>query len=105
MKQFFLVTMPNRSVATPLSKKERDKIIIQKWEELGINNIFRENTVSRLKELYKKYELEYSFNGVTLSNSFGIKSNSAYKVMNKCIKLGIMRKEKRGVYYFNDVLN
>lgn len=113
----FLVTMPNRSVATLLSlsksplqnnllsKERRNMLITQKWIGLGINDIFRKNTISRLEEFYKKYGLEYSFNSAIFANNFGIKSNSAYKIINKCIKMGIIRKEKRGIYYFNDVLS
>ena len=136
----FLVTMPNRGVATPLSgensplsgensplsgensplsgensplsnkdkvlsEQERDKLIIKKWTELKVDNFFRERTVSRLKELYKKYSIEYPFNRETIANNFDIKVNSANKILNRCIKLGIICKEKRGVYYFNNVLN
>lgn len=87
-----------------LSKEEKEKLIVQKWAKLGINSIFRKTTVIRLEDFYKKYGLKYSFNGLTLANNFSIKPNSAYKLIKKCVKLGIIRKEKRGIYYFEDLL-
>ena len=135
----FLVTLPNRGIATPKSPLQSEKSplqseksplqseksplqseksplqsgksplqgeennIIKKWKEKGIDKIFREQTIEKLLEFYMRYSSEYSFNRNLLANFLEIAPNSASKIIQKCREIGIMRMEKRGVYFFTDL--
>lgn len=136
----FLVTLPNRSVATLVENKELneqnstlqskdstlqgknstlqvqnstlqynkirlsneidDHLILEAWDNKGINKIFQEKTISKIMDFYKKYGTQYSFNREAVANSFNIKSSYASRIIRKCCQINIMRKEKRGVYFF-----
>ena len=114
----FLATLPNRGIATPKSPLQSEKSplqsgksplqgeennIIKKWKEKGIDKIFREQTIEKLLEFYMRYSSEYSFNRNLLANFLEIAPNSASKIIQKCREIGIMRMEKRGVYFFTDL--
>lgn len=130
----FLVTMPNRGVATlveksPLSSQESplqseksplsdqesplqtEKNPFSDQDELSeelirslickrANRIFKKGTTAKILKLYKKYGFNYSFNRENVANHLGIGLSRASKIINKCKQNGIMRMEKRGVYYF-----
>ena len=121
----FLATLPNRGIATPKSPLQSEKSplqseksplqseksplqnkesnIIKKWNEKGINKIFRGQTTKKLLEFYMRYSSKYSFNRNLLANFLEIAPNSASKIIQKCREIGIMRMEKRGVYFFTDL--
>ena len=128
----FLATLPNRGIATPKGPLQSEKSplqseksplqsgksplqsgksplqgeennIIKKWKEKGIDKIFREQTIEKLLEFYMRYSSEYSFNRNLLANFLEIAPNSASKIIQKCREIGIMRMEKRGVYFFTDL--
>lgn len=129
----FLVTLPNRSLATLVENKELNEqnstlqskdstlqvqnstlqynkirlsneidyhLILEAWDNKGINKIFQEKTISKIMDFYKKYGTQYSFNREAVANSFNIKSSYASRIIRKCCQINIMRKEKRGVYFF-----
>ncbi|MCT7791226.1 MAG: transcriptional regulator, partial [Lactobacillus crispatus] len=92
---------PLQSGKSPLQGEENN--IIKKWKEKGIDKIFREQTIEKLLEFYMRYSSEYSFNRNLLANFLEIAPNSASKIIQKCREIGIMRMEKRGVYFFTDL--
>ncbi|KAA8796097.1 transcriptional regulator, partial [Lactobacillus crispatus] len=92
---------PLQSEKSPLQNKESN--IIKKWNEKGINKIFRGQTTKKLLEFYMRYSSKYSFNRNLLANFLEIAPNSASKIIQKCREIGIMRMEKRGVYFFTDL--
>ena len=50
-----------------------------------------------------KTDFLLSFNRNLLANFLEIAPNSASKIIQKCREIGIMRMEKRGVYFFTDL--
>lgn len=86
---------------TQLSPKEREQIELQKWLlEKNAGN-FKPFLVEKLLQLLINYTFQYSFNRHIVANSFQISDNAASRIIKKALECGIMRKEKRGVYYFN----
>ncbi|MCI6270088.1 MAG: hypothetical protein MR612_02550 [Lactobacillus delbrueckii] len=61
---------------------------------------FQARTLEKLANFYMKYKLDYSFNRDALAAFFNIRPDAATKIIRKCCDLGIMRREKRGVYFF-----
>ena len=43
---------------------------------------------------------EYPFNRNSVADSFGVRMSYASDLINRMVKGGLVRKEKRGVYYF-----
>ncbi len=124
----FLVTMPNRGIATLIEKAQlqnkktqlqnektqlqnekaqlqNKKTQLQNSEKYKnkLGSIFRKSTVSKLIELYENYETSYSFNREILASYLKTSPNYASQVLKKCKDNKIIRMEKRGVYYFNDL--
>lgn len=110
----FLVTMPNRGVATlveksPLLDQESSlqggKSSLQKESsissiEVVLIDLFSKDTSSKIGELYKTHGFKYSFNRENLAKILNSSSSYASRIISKCKQNGIMRMEKRGVYYF-----
>lgn len=120
----FLVTLPNRGNATPKSPLQDEKstlqsekttlqskkstlqendIVIEKWEKRGLKDKFRPKTIDKLIDFYVTYSSKYSFNREVVANFFNVKPNYASKIIQKCREIGVMRMEKRGVYYFTNL--
>ena len=70
-------------------------------DKAAVEKIFNEKTFEKLLVLLEKYGSEYYFNRRTIANAFGITENAASRIIRKAVDCGIMRKEKKGVYYFN----
>lgn len=90
-----LPTQLNMSMNIRVIKAIKD-ICIQKNER----GLVREKTLTKLAAFYIKYRSDSSFNRDVLAAFFGIKPNSASKIIRKCCDLGIMGHEKRDVYFF-----
>ena len=89
------------SEETQLSVEEREKEEQKRWLKSRAEKIFNEKTFEKLLVLLEKYGSEYYFNRRTIANAFGITENAASRIIRKSVDCGIMRKEKKGVYYFN----
>ena len=62
--------------------------------------IFRPVTVDKIIKLLSTYENKYSFNRQIVAKQFEISENAASRILKKAMDCGIVRKEKKGVYYF-----
>lgn len=89
------------SEETQLSVEEREKEELKRWLKSRAEKIFNEKTFEKLLVLLEKYGSEYYFNRRTIANAFGITENAASRIIRKSVDCGIMRKEKKGVYYFD----
>lgn len=87
---------------TPLQGAELDSAILENWRKRGLNQSFRKETINKLLPFYKNYKFEYYFNRNALAHQLDISLNYASKIIYKCKQLGVIRMEKRGVYFFND---
>ena len=87
---------------TQLSSKDD---ITNDMEALFIDKLktsFNKSSSEKLIILFKKYNFSYYFNRKILANSLNITENGASRIIRKAIDCGIMRKEKKGEYYFNN---
>ena len=87
---------------TQLSSKDD---IANDMEALFIDKLktsFNKSSSEKLIILFKKYNFSYYFNRKILANFLNITENGASRIIRKAIDCGIMRKEKKGEYYFNN---
>lgn len=66
----------------------------------SVREIFRDKTSTQFIQFAKNHEGNYSFNRNNLAEFMGITDNAASKLIRKGLKAGIIRREKRAVYYF-----
>ena len=110
---FFLVSLPNRgnelrsgtksnkTQLTPDKTQLTDlKIIIQTRADKS----FRKDTLKKIINLLEIYEFAYPFNRQIVATQFGISQNAASRILKKAMECGIIRKERRGIYYFREAL-
>lgn len=120
---FFLVSLPNRGVTskikhiteetqltsgeTQLTGEETqltgEKMTLEVWKtsiRQKTENKFQPRTVDKLAKLMMIYEDKYPFNRQIVANRFEISENAASRILKRAIDCGIVRKEKKGVYYF-----
>lgn len=127
---FFLVSLPNRGVPskikhtteetqltsgetqltsgeTQLTSGEMqltgEKMTLEMWKtniRQKTGNKFQPRTVDKLAKLMMIYEDKYPFNRQIVANRFEISENAASRILKRAIDCGIVRKEKKGVYYF-----
>lgn len=122
---FFIVTLPNKGFMTgqaeqtgespvnagespvsvgesPVSEVENRTIEIEQFE-IRLRSAMaplREDTLRRVLEMFRRYGYEYPFNRNNVADSFGVRMSYASDLINRMVKGGLVRKEKRGVYYF-----
>lgn len=122
---FFIVTLPNKGFMTgqveqtgespvnagespvrvgesPVSEGENRTIEIEEFE-IRLRSAMaplREDTLRRVLEMFRRYGYEYPFNRNNVADSFGVRMSYASDLINRMVKGGLVRKEKRGVYYF-----
>lgn len=80
-----------------------EKMTLEVWKtsiRQKTENKFQPRTVDKLAKLMMIYEDKYPFNRQIVANRFEISENAASRLLKKAIDCGIVRKEKRGVYYF-----
>ncbi len=74
--------------------------IVEICKQKNRQGAFRDRTLNQLADFYTKYKSDYSFNRDALAVFFNIGPDAATKIIRKCCDLGIMRREKRSVYFF-----
>ncbi len=74
--------------------------IVKKCKRKNRQGPFQAGTLEKLANFYMKYKSDYSFNRDALAAFFNIRPDAATRIIRKCCNLGIMRQEKRGVYFF-----
>ncbi len=62
--------------------------------------VFRKRTIRDIKRLFARYRYDYSFNRRNIADFFGKTHNGASLFINKCMKAGLIEKEKRDSYKF-----
>lgn len=80
-----------------------EKMTLEVWKtsiRQKTENKFQPRTVDKLAELMMIYEDKYPFNRQIVANRFEISENAASRILKRAIDCGIVRKEKKGVYYF-----
>lgn len=97
---FFIVTLPNRSVATPsqtsmesvesvhstsLSAKEL-AAFKERLKELPLTSSTKDCTA----ELFRRYGFEYTFHAVNVADVFKVKTAGAYRIVKKLRDFGII---------------
>lgn len=109
MSIFFLVSLPNRGIASKIKDATEETQLTVENVHLEVlmtsirqkcRNKFRAGTVDKFTKLLIIYEDKYPFNRQILATQFEISENAASRLLKKAIDCGIVRKEKRGVYYF-----
>ena len=65
---------------------------------------FRKDTLKKIINLLEIYEFAYPFNRQIVATQFGISQNAASRILKKAMECGIIRKERRGIYYFREAL-
>ena len=106
---FFLVSLPNRGIASKIKDATEETQLTGENVHLEVlmtsirqkcRNKFRAGTVDKFIKLLIIYEDKYPFNRQIVATQFEISENAASRLLKKAIDCGIVRKEKRGVYYF-----
>lgn len=106
---FFLVSLPNRGIASKIKDATEETQLTVENVHLEVlmtsirqkcRNKFRTGTVDKFIKLLIIYEDKYPFNRQIVATQFEISENAASRLLKKAIDCGIVRKEKRGVYYF-----
>lgn len=113
---FFLVSLPNRGIASKIKDATEETQLTGEETQLTGENVhlevlmtsirqkcrnkFRAGTVDKFIKLLIIYEDKYPFNRQIVATQFEISENAASRLLKKAIDCGIVRKEKRGVYYF-----
>lgn len=80
-----------------------EKMTLEVWKtsiRQKTENKFQPRTVDKLAKLMMVYEDKYPFNRQIVANRFEISENAASRILKRAIDCGIVRKEKKGVYYF-----
>ena len=72
--------------------------------EVVLIDLFSKDTASKIGRLYKTHGFKYSFNRENLAKILNSSSSYASRIISKCKQNGIIRMEKRGVYYFQKPL-
>lgn len=60
----------------------------------------REDTVRRALEMFRRNSYNYPFNRNNLADSFGVKVSYASDLISRMVKVGLVKKAGKGVYYF-----
>ena len=74
--------------------------IVEICKQKNRQGAFKDRTLKQLAGFYTKYKSDYSFNRDALAVFFNIGPDAATKIIRKYCGLGIMRREKRSVYFF-----
>ena len=115
---FFIVTLPNRSVATPAqvsmesvasdsekvstlmqAEAKRDKEIAD-FSKMVDTLPLANSTKVKITKLFKKYGYRYTFNTNNVENVFEVKEARARVVVRQMREYGFVKKEQFGVYRF-----
>ena len=120
---FFIVTLPNRSVATPaqismesvasgaesaetsaetstvLHRMSTDAEVSELCKRLD-NTRLTASTKERTLELFKRYRYQYQFRSINVAQLYGVQKSRASSIIKNLIKHGLVTSQEYGVYQF-----
>ena len=119
---FFIVTLPNRSVATPaqvsmesvasgaesaesaetstvLHGMSTDAEVSELCKRLD-NTRLTASTKERTLELFKRYRYQYQFRSINVAQLYGVQKSRASSIIKNLIKHGLVMSPEYGVYQF-----
>ena len=120
---FFIVTLPNRSVATPaqvsmesvasgaetsaesaetstvLHGMSTDAEVSELCKKLD-NTRLTASTKERTLELFKRYRYQYQFRSINVAQLYGVQKSRASSIIKNLIKHGLVTSPEYGVYQF-----
>ena len=119
---FFIVTLPNRSVATPaqismesvasgaesaesaetstvLHGMSTDAEVRELCERLDSTRLTA-STKERTLELFKRYRYQYQFRSINVEQLYGVQKSRASSIIKNLIKHGLVTSPEYGVYQF-----
>ena len=116
---FFIVTLPNRSVATPaqvsmesvasgaesaetstvLHGMSTDAEVSELCERLNGTRLTA-STKERTLELFKRYRHQYQFRSINVAQLYGVQKSRASSIIKNLIKHGLVTSPEYGVYQF-----
>ena len=120
---FFIVTLPNRSVATPaqismesvasgaesaetsaetstvLHGMSTDAEVSELCERLNGTRLTT-STKERTLELFKRYRYQYQFRSINVAQLYGVQKSRASSIIKNLIKHGLVTSPEYGVYQF-----
>lgn len=120
---FFIVTLPNRSVATPaqvsmesvasgaetsaesaetstvLHGMSTDAEVSELCERLNGTRLTA-STKERTLELFKRYRYQYQFRSINVAQLYGVQKSRASSIIKNLIKHGLVTSPEYGVYQF-----
>ena len=120
---FFIVTLPNRSVATPaqismesvasgaesaetsaetstvLHRMSTDAEVSELCKRLD-NTRLTASTKERTLELFKRYRYQYQFRSINVAQLYGVQKSRASSIIKNLIKHGLVPSPEYGVYQF-----
>ncbi len=122
---FFIVTLPNRSVATPaqismksvasgaesaesaesaetstvLHGMSTDAEVSELCKRLD-NTRLTASTKERTLELFKRYRYQYQFRSINVAQLYGVQKSRASSIIKNLIKHGLVTSPEYGVYQF-----
>ena len=123
---FFIVTLPNRSVATPaqismesvasgaesaetsaesaetstvLHGMSTDAEVSELCERLNGTRLTA-STKERTLELFKRYQYQYQFRSINVAQIYGVQKSRASSIIKNLIKHGLVTSPEYGVYQF-----
>lgn len=119
---FFIVTLPNRSVATPaqismesvasgaesaesaetstvLHGMSTDAEVSELCERLNGTRLTA-STKERTLELFKRYRYQYQFRSINVAQLYGVQKSRASSIIKDLIKHGLVTSPEYGVYQF-----
>ena len=120
---FFIVTLPNRSVATPAQVSmesgaesaetsaesaetstafhgmSTDAEVRELCERLD-NTRLTASTKERTLELFKRYRYQYQFRSINVAQLYGVQKSRASSIIKNLIKHGLVTSPEYGVYQF-----
>ena len=120
---FFIVTLPNRSVATPaqismesvasgaesaetsaetstvLHRMSTDAEVSELCKRLD-NTRLPASTKERTLELFKRYRYQYQFRSINVAQLYGVQKSRASSIIKNLIKHGLVTSPEYGVYQF-----
>ena len=120
---FFIVTLPNSSVATPaqismesvasgaesaetsaetstvLHRMSTDAEVSELCKRLD-NTRLTASTKERTLELFKRYRYQYQFRSINVAQLYGVQKSRASSIIKNLIKHGLVTSPEYGVYQF-----
>ena len=113
---FFIVTLPNRSVAASSQTSMESVESVESIESVHSTSLsakelaaFRErlkelpltsSTKDCTAELFRRYGFEYTFHAVNVADVFKVKTAGAYRIVKKLRDFGIIESPQYGSYQF-----